>query len=175
MPARPMAPATGAHAPARWAMPPPRSSRCGCTPSFPPTWSCAWAPPCGSASRGCSSNARPDAHTRAADRRAAGDVGAGGEPDRRAAAVEHARTLRGNGLQLVPLAGIAPERMPLHMSAADALILTSYSEGSPNVVKESMACNLPVVSVPVGDVPERLADVTGCAIRPRDPAALGDA
>ncbi len=92
-----------------------------------------------------------------------------------AAAVERARALRGNGVQLMPLSGIAPERMPLHMSAADALILTSYWEGSPNVVKESMACNLPVVSVPVGDVPELLDGVTPGAIRPRDPAALGRA
>ena len=38
-----------------------------------------------------------------------------------------------------------------------------------------MACNLPIVSVPVGDVAERLAGVAGCAIRPRDPAALGAA
>jgi glycosyltransferase involved in cell wall biosynthesis len=43
------------------------------------------------------------------------------------------------------------------------------------VVKEAMACNLPIVSVPVGDVPERLAGIAGCAICPRDPAVLGDA
>jgi glycosyltransferase involved in cell wall biosynthesis len=55
------------------------------------------------------------------------------------------------------------------------MVLASYHEGSPNVVKEAMACNLPIVSVPVGDVPERLAGIAGCAICPRDPAALGDA
>ncbi len=36
-----------------------------------------------------------------------------------------------------------------------------------------MACNLPVVSVPVGDVPELLAGVEGCAICPRDAEACG--
>jgi glycosyltransferase involved in cell wall biosynthesis len=71
-------------------------------------------------------------------------------------------------LELVPLRGVAPEKVPLYMNACDAMVLTSFWEGSPNVVKEAMACNLPVVSVPVGDVPELLADVDGCAVCPRD-------
>jgi len=92
-----------------------------------------------------------------------------------AAAVECARARSNRAIELVPLTGIAPDEMPVHMSAADALILSSYWEGSPNVVKESMACNLPVVSVPVGDVPRLLAGVEPAAIRARDPDALGGA
>jgi glycosyltransferase involved in cell wall biosynthesis len=92
-----------------------------------------------------------------------------------AAAVERARARSTGAIELVPLTGIAPEEMPVHMSAADALILSSYWEGSPNVVKESMACNLPVVSVPVGDVPELLDGVEPAAIRAREPEALGGA
>jgi len=59
---------------------------------------------------------------------------------------------------------ILPEKMPFYMSAADILLLTSNREGSPNVVKEALACNLPVVSVDVGDVRERLANVQGCVV-----------
>ncbi|HEU4681004.1 MAG TPA: glycosyltransferase family 4 protein [Gemmatimonadales bacterium] len=50
------------------------------------------------------------------------------------------------------------------MNACDALVCTSMQEGSPNAVKEAMACNLPVVSVPVGDVPLRMAGVEGCEL-----------
>ncbi len=45
------------------------------------------------------------------------------------------------------------------MHGADALLVTSLQEGSPNIVKEAMACNLPVVSVNCGDVAERLKEV----------------
>jgi glycosyltransferase involved in cell wall biosynthesis len=50
------------------------------------------------------------------------------------------------------------------MNACDALLLTSIQEGSPTVVKEALACNLPVVSVDVGDVASRIAGVSGCHV-----------
>jgi glycosyltransferase involved in cell wall biosynthesis len=68
------------------------------------------------------------------------------------------------GARLLVLNGVVPDRVPLYLNAADALLVTSKHEGSPNVVKEAMACNLPIVSVDVGDVRERLRDVTGCAV-----------
>jgi len=54
--------------------------------------------------------------------------------------------------------------IPVYMNACNALLFVSMYEGSPNVVKEALACNLPVVSVSVGDVPERLNGVAGCRV-----------
>jgi glycosyltransferase involved in cell wall biosynthesis len=62
--------------------------------------------------------------------------------------------------------GVPHRDVPLYMNAADAMVFTSVQEGSPNVVKEALACDLPVVSVPVGDVPERIAGIEGCELCP---------
>lgn len=64
------------------------------------------------------------------------------------------------------------EEMPLVYPSADLLLLTSMSEGSPNCVKEALACAVAVVSVDVGDVREVIEGLTNCAVVPADAAAL---
>lgn len=64
---------------------------------------------------------------------------------------------------------------PLHFNAADVMLLTSKWEGSPNVIKEALACGCPIVSTNVGDVKERIADVEGCFVaHTRKPEELAD-
>jgi glycosyltransferase involved in cell wall biosynthesis len=57
------------------------------------------------------------------------------------------------------------EKMPEYLNAADVLLLPSESEGSPNAVKEALACNLPVVATDVGDVRDRLDGVHPSFVR----------
>ncbi|TYL37523.1 glycosyl transferase [Natronococcus pandeyae] len=62
-------------------------------------------------------------------------------------------------VRLQTVFGVDHDAVSTYMNAADALLLTSDSEGSPNSVKEALACNVPVVALDVGDVAERLAGV----------------
>ena len=64
--------------------------------------------------------------------------------------------------------------IPLIMNACDVLVLTSDSEGSPTVIKEAIACNLPIVSVDVGDVAEVIKDLTNCYICKQEPANIAE-
>jgi glycosyltransferase involved in cell wall biosynthesis len=84
-------------------------------------------------------------------------------------------TSRGEPVTLREADDIPPEDVALWMNASDVLLFPSLSEGSPNAIKEAMACELPIVSAPVGDVPERLSGVEGTFVVPRDVNAMADA
>jgi glycosyltransferase involved in cell wall biosynthesis len=74
-------------------------------------------------------------------------------------------SIRGDfDLELLVLAGVPREQVRVYMNACDVLLITSKHEGSPNVVKEALACNVPVVSVDVGDVRQRIEAVEGCIL-----------
>lgn len=62
---------------------------------------------------------------------------------------------------------ISREQVRDYYMISDLVLLTSISEGSPGVVKEAMACNLPVVSTNVGDVAVNLEGVRNCAVASR--------
>jgi len=89
------------------------------------------------------------------------------------AAVEKAK-LQVGAIRFEVLRGkTPPERVPLYLNAADCLLITSDWEGSPNILKEALACNLPVVAVDVGDAAERLSNVIPSYVVERNPEALG--
>lgn len=79
-------------------------------------------------------------------------------------AEEAVKQLNDPSVKLMPIFDKPHDEVVRYMSAADALILTSVSEGSPNVIKEAMACNCPIVSTDVGDVRERLEGLVGCFV-----------
>lgn len=96
-------------------------------------------------------------------------------PDLAHSAVDFARSVCGE-IKFVVLNGyIDPKDIPIYMNASDCLLLTSNSEGSPNVIKEALACNLPVVTVDVGDVQDRLAGVQPSRIVNRNTEEIGSA
>jgi teichuronic acid biosynthesis glycosyltransferase TuaC len=64
--------------------------------------------------------------------------------------------------------------IPVYINSADILLLTSFSEGSPNVIKEAMACNCPIISTDVGDVKENFGNIEGCVIIKNDPQDLAN-
>lgn len=74
------------------------------------------------------------------------------------------------GLELHELTGnYSREEMCTLMNAVDVSLMTSFSEGSPQFIKETLACGCPVVSVDVGDVKEVIAGVENCYIAERNP------
>ncbi|MCP5104680.1 MAG: glycosyltransferase [bacterium] len=74
------------------------------------------------------------------------------------------------GVKLITPYPVKHKQVADYLSAVDVMVLTSRLEGSPNVVKEAMACNCPVVTTPVGDVEEVLGDTEGCYITSFDAA-----
>jgi glycosyltransferase involved in cell wall biosynthesis len=61
----------------------------------------------------------------------------------------------------IKLINTSRDKIPFYFNAADLHLMSSDFEGSPNSVKESLACNTPVVSTNVGNVSELLKDVNG--------------
>ena len=69
-------------------------------------------------------------------------------------------------VELLELKGYLRQQVALLMQAVDCFLMTSFTEGSPQVIKEAMACGCPIVSVDVGDVKERIEGLVGCWIVP---------
>ncbi|MGM9811117.1 MAG: glycosyltransferase [Paludibacteraceae bacterium] len=86
------------------------------------------------------------------------------EINRRAIAAKTVAEETKNEVQLIELKGYTRDQVNALMYTCDALLMTSKTEGSPQVIKEAMACGLPIVSTDVGDVKERIAELSACRI-----------
>ncbi len=79
-------------------------------------------------------------------------------------------------IELIELKGYTRDQVTALMYNCHALLMTSKTEGSPQVVKEAMACGCPIVSVDVGDVAERTSGVEGCyVVHTREPKDIAEA
>lgn len=84
-------------------------------------------------------------------------------------ALEH---INDSNICLQTLTDVKHNDVPIFMNAADVVVLTSLWEGSPNVIKEAMACNRPIVSTDVGNVRWVFGKVCGCLISGFKPIEL---
>ena len=96
-------------------------------------------------------------------------------PEKRLDLAQAAVARLGPEVQLVHVSNQSPQAVARFMNAADVLVLPSDHEGSPCVVKEALACNLPVVATPVGDVPGLIGTVTGCHLIRQSPDSIAAA
>ena len=90
-------------------------------------------------------------------------------------AIEATSLIHEDNVELLELKGYKRDEVTLLMCAADVFLMTSFSEGSPQVIKEALACGCPIVSVDVGDVMERVAGVEGCVVVASDSQSIADA
>ena len=74
--------------------------------------------------------------------------------------------------RLEMVSNVSPEELKLRMCASECVLVTSLHEGSPNIVKEALACNIPIVSVDCGDVVERLHTVNKGGVFPYNAVEL---
>jgi teichuronic acid biosynthesis glycosyltransferase TuaC len=89
-------------------------------------------------------------------------------------AAEAVRLLGTQCVDLITLSNKNCEIVPYYLNAADLLLSTSLWEGSANVLKEALACNIPVVVTNVGDADEIIEGVGGCFLASFDPVDIAE-
>ena len=73
---------------------------------------------------------------------------------------------------LLTAGNIPYESMPVYYGAADVVLQASFYEASPTVVKESLACEVPLVSTDSGDTREIVEGAASCFVCANDPREL---
>ena len=100
------------------------------------------------------------------------------DPERKEKRYDKARLViellnkEGISVELLSLGGVPYHKVPLYINAADVVLLTSDFEASPMVVKESMACNIPIVAPDVGDIKELFDNLEGYFLVEDDVSAI---
>jgi len=77
-------------------------------------------------------------------------------------------------VRLVSLIDQPHETVAKYMNACNVMVLASEHEGSPMALREAMACNLPIVSVDVGDVRQIIENTEGCYLCKREPSDIAE-
>jgi teichuronic acid biosynthesis glycosyltransferase TuaC len=89
------------------------------------------------------------------------------DPDRPEKRADRARELAGAcRAELLSGGAIEPDAMRLWMNAADAVLVTSEYEGLGMICIEALACEVPILSTPVGIAPYLLDDLDGTLCAP---------
>jgi glycosyltransferase involved in cell wall biosynthesis len=89
-------------------------------------------------------------------------------------ATEAIKLLNNKNVELLELKGCTREEVAILMNAVDLCLMTSFSEGSPQFIKEAMACNCPIVSTDVGDVREVISNTESCYICSYNPGDVAE-
>lgn len=75
-------------------------------------------------------------------------------------------------IELLIISRVPHNMMPYYINASNVVVMASDYEGSPMIIKETMACNIPIVSVRVGDVADVISDTDGCYLCERTPGDM---
>jgi len=84
------------------------------------------------------------------------------------------KAVHNDNIELRHIYNVPNNEIPYYLNSADALLLTSKWEGSVNVIKEAMACNVPIVATNVGDIEWIIGDTEGCYITSNDPNDIAE-
>ena len=94
-------------------------------------------------------------------------------PEKNFALAKHTvENLNNDKIKLKVLYDVDHKLIPIYLNAADVFLLTSKWEGSPNIVKEAMACNIPIVATEVGDIKYLFGNIEGYYYTDPDPNKL---
>jgi glycosyltransferase involved in cell wall biosynthesis len=93
------------------------------------------------------------------------------DPSRPEKRIDRARGLVPDGVELLHYDSTPPERVPLYVNAANAVVVTSEREGFGLAPLEALACDVPVLATDVGIAPLALAGIAGTLCAPFDPGA----